>query len=61
MNSHHSGQATGHRGTRGWSLSWLEEELKLEKNMQVSTALPALGLGDKVKEQADKLETLAFM
>ena len=29
----------------------LEEELKLEKNVQLSTALLALWLADKVKEQ----------
>ena len=37
----------------------LEEELKLEKNVQVSTALPALGLADKMREQDCKLEILA--
>lgn len=35
----------------------MEEELKLEKNMQLSTTLLAPGLADKVQEQNNKLET----
>lgn len=37
----------------------LGEELKLEKDMQLSTTLLPLGLTDKVGEQDNKLETLA--
>ena len=37
-----------------------EEELKLEKDMQLSTLLLASGLGDKVGKQPIKLETLMW-
>lgn len=37
----------------------LEEELKLEKDMGVSSALLASGLEDKLREQDDKLESSA--
>lgn len=34
------------------------EELRLEKDVQMSFTLPAPGLADKVEEQNDKLENL---
>ena len=37
----------------------LGEQLKLEKDVQLSTTLLASGLTDKVGEQNNKLETLA--
>ena len=37
----------------------MEEELTLEKAVQLSTILPASELADKVREQDNKLETIA--
>lgn len=37
----------------------MEEELTLEKAVQLSTILPASELADKVSEQDNKLETIA--
>ena len=39
-------------------VSKFEEELRIGKTVQVSTALLTLGLGDKVGEEDNKLETL---